>query len=187
MNYFTVLERIEKKTGIEMPDWLYHAVRRVKDIRNWFRYRLHPKHHYHIVRTGLSPGYYDQDTRMLHACMALLADWIEENGGVDHIVNWSAELCAATNASTQEVNIRQADIQDEALAIHRWWTVERPEAERDKEKALDDWYGWQGDKGQDESPKGERWEVLNALEEKLAEDDQAYLHRLIEIRPSLWV
>lgn len=187
MSYLTALQRIEKKTGVELPDWLYHVLRRLKEFRYWFLYRLHPRHRYHVVRTGLPPGYYDQDTRMLHACMALLGDWVEENGGVERIVEWSAELRAATNASTQEVNIRQAGIQDEAIAIHRWWTVERPEAERDKEKALDDWYGWQCDKDPDESSKGKRWEVTNALEKKLAEDDQAYLHRLIEIRPSLWV
>jgi len=31
----------------------------------WFIHRLVPKHRYHVVDTGLPPGYYDPDIRLL--------------------------------------------------------------------------------------------------------------------------
>jgi hypothetical protein len=48
------------------------------NVRSWLRYRLLKRHRYHLVDTGLTPGYYDQDNRMLHACFALLVDYVDE-------------------------------------------------------------------------------------------------------------
>ena len=33
---------------------------------------------YHVVKTGLKPGYYDKDQIMLHACFSLLVDYVEK-------------------------------------------------------------------------------------------------------------
>lgn len=65
--------------GVTVPDFIDDCItpfsRRYNDIRSWIRYRLFDK--YHIVKTGLKPGYYDADTRILHANMNLLKDYVE--------------------------------------------------------------------------------------------------------------
>lgn len=50
------------------PRW---AIRAVLD---WFRYRIV---RYHVVDTGLEPGYYDADTILLHSSFNILKDFVE--------------------------------------------------------------------------------------------------------------
>lgn len=45
-----------------------------KDVTSWIRYRLV---RYHVVHTGLEPGYYELETKMLHANFQLLVDFVE--------------------------------------------------------------------------------------------------------------
>jgi hypothetical protein len=168
------------------PVWLGRARYRLRDLRYWFLYRLTRKHRYHIVRTGLPPGYYDEDTRMLHACMACLCRYIEASGGADSLDAWSAELRAMSVRSEKfpgehEHNVRQAARQEEAVAIYRWWTIGKPEDEKRQEELLGVWGESHGTLGYEE-----RRETLSAIEVKIAEDEQAMLRRLIDIRPSLW-
>ena len=42
----------------------------------WVRHRL-PPHRYHVLPTGLPPGYYDPDTRFLHAIMEEVCRYVE--------------------------------------------------------------------------------------------------------------
>lgn len=50
-------------------------------IVDWFRYRIFPRYWYHIVNTGLTPGYHEAETRMLHSCFSLLEDFVEIQKG----------------------------------------------------------------------------------------------------------
>ena len=63
-----------------VPDFIEDIVwpieRKYDKFVNFFRYRL--THKYHMVDTGLKPDYYDLDTRMLHANMNLLKDYVEK-------------------------------------------------------------------------------------------------------------
>jgi hypothetical protein len=45
------------------------------DLRYWIRYRVFDK--YHIINTGLEPGYHDCDERMLHGMFNMLVDFVE--------------------------------------------------------------------------------------------------------------
>lgn len=45
------------------------------DLRYWIRYRVFDK--YHVINTGLEPGYADCDTRMLHGMFNMLVDFVE--------------------------------------------------------------------------------------------------------------
>lgn len=45
------------------------------DLRYWIRYRIFDK--YHIINTGLKPGYYDCYTLLLHGMFNLLVDFVE--------------------------------------------------------------------------------------------------------------
>lgn len=56
--------------GVIMPiRWKYDAV------RDWIRYRTYDR--YHVVYTGLPPGYYGSDKQMFHASFNVLKDFVE--------------------------------------------------------------------------------------------------------------
>lgn len=49
--------------------------RLIEDVERFIAYRTYDK--YHVVKTDLSPGYYDKDTILLHSVFALLVDFVE--------------------------------------------------------------------------------------------------------------
>lgn len=156
--------------------------RRYRDAKWWLFHRLIPRHRYHVVHTGLEPSYYDVDTLMLHACMALLCRYVEnEHGGAERLSEFVAELRAAPDTNAPETCEEQAARDDEALAIYRWWKVEKPADEELNERQLTALYGWP----RDPDPFCTE-EEFRALETKIDDDEQGMLHRLIDIRGSLW-
>lgn len=59
-----------------IPDlWTTRIQHPISDIKRFFRYRLTKR--LHVVKTGLRPGYYDADQRMLHSAFSLLKDYVE--------------------------------------------------------------------------------------------------------------
>jgi hypothetical protein len=54
------------------------------NVRYWIRYRLFDK--YHIIDTGLKPGYADCDTRLLHGMFNLLVDFVEVESAWMYVV-----------------------------------------------------------------------------------------------------
>lgn len=60
-------------------DWLkarwQNIVAPVEWFRTFLRYRIFDR--YHVIRTGLEPGYRDADSRMLHGMFNLLVDFVE--------------------------------------------------------------------------------------------------------------
>ena len=161
-----------------MPNSVYRALGRLYRAKWWLLHRLHPRHRYHVIDTGLPPNYYDEDTLILHACMAMLGRYIKWHGGPDSLEAFSAEL------RTDEYRfVRQADQQDEAVAIWRWWTIEHPADRKRREEMLNELYGAR-------PPRDDVWHARNdefrALEAKIDADEQSMLHRLIDIRPGLW-
>lgn len=169
----------------EFLDDVTHPVRRrCKDAIYWFKYRIQPRHKYHIVRTGLPPGYYDEDTRILHACMTALCEYVEQGcDGEAELEKFNADLRDPSSHvhGTEELNLEQAKQQEEALAIYRWWKYQKPADEKRQDDALTEWHD-----NRDKPGTQERWEAMNEIEAKVAADEQAMLHRLIEIRPTLW-
>jgi hypothetical protein len=151
------------------------------EARYWLRSRFHPKHRYHIIKTGLKPGYYDQDVLILHACMTLLERYIAWHDGEDKLEEFTKELkdkpntwgCDANEMSPQVKN------QTEALAIYRWWKYERPA----NEKRLKELYDLVS---KEKLGYTEKYKDVNEWETKIREDEQKMLHRLINIRFSLW-
>ena len=80
---------------------------------------LHPKYRYHIVKTGLTPGYYDADIRILHSVFSIFSEFVERNKN-GH-VNW-------------EANEYHRKIWKELNEINDWWTLVRPHREENFEK-----------------------------------------------------
>ena len=65
--------------------------RKIRDIKDlltraswWVRHRTTDR--YHVVRTGLEPGWHDVDTKLLHTSFTMLVDYVEEECAWIHIV-----------------------------------------------------------------------------------------------------
>ena len=157
--YFRRLDEgnIERKLRVN----IYYPVKRFfSDIKHWFLYRFHPKHRYHLVDTGLAPGYYDKDYLMLCACFNLLKHYVEDElGGVEKLGYWETVTFEKSGCgSKKELTIlRKRD--KEILDLYIWWTKVFPARKRDS--------NWQ-------------------QEAEYSKQDQSMLHRLITIRLHLW-
>lgn len=183
----------------------YRFFSRIRDAKYAVMYRVMPKHQYHIVRTDLEPGYYDQDTRILHACMACLKTYVEiECGGADKLTKFSGDLRqeAASGAiePSEGLIVSQASSQDEAVAIYRWWTIERPRDQARERELLHELYGNRPlktkeaehpdlveivvDEFEDEAKR--KHDEHRALQRKICRDENEMLIRLMKIRGSLW-
>ena len=161
-----------------MKDFILAAIawfcQPIKDGHYWLRSRLHPKYRYHVVKTGLRPGYYDEDDLILHSCMALLERFVAWHGGEQDFEKFTDDLREPDEWGTDWS--RQIHKQTEALAIWRWWKYQRPQDERHKDQLWDSL-----------PPDGVgKYDVVNDFEEKMLNDEQGMLWRLIEIRPGLW-
>lgn len=188
--------------------------RRITDLGYELRYRTIDK--YHVVNTKLKPGYYDADTRMLHAMMSLLVDYVEIELATcdlhcDQSATWKERFIAKHNPNWRNakrgiryLNENSDELTNKkALSIYQWWTLEYPKYERMQSELLDH--------NQDESldnyellfiasddpeiearyqshqtSKKAMYDALHALEDTQRKTTQSMLHKLIDIRESLW-
>lgn len=175
--------------------WIYNGLLWLQDAKWWWLWRFHPDHQYHLVRTGLLAGYHDTDERMLHANMTLLCEYIEkQHDGVEaleaftHDLQTKPENWGPMNGDPDPELMAtvagQASRQDEATKLYRWWKFERPANRALLEKQLMSLYGERVGAGPQEQIC--TMEEYRAFNDKVDQDDQDALHRLIDIRRSLW-
>jgi len=185
--------------GIVMP--VYRFASKIDRAYDWLRYRLVPRHQYHLVNTGLKPAYYDCDTLMLNACFALLCRYVEdEMGGEDAIRRLNQQLLLTPDHNAPEgLESGQAARQASAVDLYVWWKRTKPADEKEYDRMLAHLYGRKRSMKKQEDGTSvystdEPWtdedKAMNvkfrALEDKIDTDEQAMLHRLIDIRRSLW-
>lgn len=159
---------------------LHRTFRTLGNAKYWLYYRVHPSHRYHMIDTKLGYGYHERDAQLLYGAMACFIGYVEdcENSGVH-------------------------DPGDEARAILHWWRVTRQADQAQYEQWIDDLYG-QGKsrinfvpvEGQPKlmelqfdslsSEDDAKRQAMRALDEKIHKDEQDFLHRLINIRQSMW-
>ena len=196
------------KRWFKMTVWpAYRMARRIHDAKLWVLYRTTRRDCW-TVPTGLRPGYYDVDTLTLRGCMGLLCRYVEDEcGGDKELERWTSELQqpGSEGHGPREAVDRQANTQSEAIAIYRWWKVLRPADKKRKNFLMHKLYSNKPLKTKaPDDPKmaaaGYREivsdeldvdrlamrEEMWALEDKIHKDEQAMLHRLIDIRPGLW-
>jgi hypothetical protein len=103
---------------------------RIDEISEWIRYRTYDK--YHVVKTGLPPGYADKDTIMLHTNFNLLKDYVEveiamrEWWSDDEPKSWAVNYVPLyrrfMNFRRPDLGLKQlewaATLDDPALPIH---------------------------------------------------------------------
>lgn len=176
----------------------------IRDAYWWVRHRIDPNHRYHVLPTGLKPGYYDIDTLMLHGCMKLLERYVEdEREGEDKLQAWADELLDPNQQdvfSSKEWCMESGKKEQEALTIYRWWKYQWPEDNKHHDELLticfgdDTWFEeipdehggicWKEKQHTPEKLYNKDW--LDALVEKIQRDEQEMLIRLVKIRESLW-
>ena len=61
---------------------------RIRDLYWALRHRLDPRHRYHVMQTGLAPGYWDPDSRILNAVMEEADQFINSTR---EIVDWTTD------------------------------------------------------------------------------------------------
>ena len=122
-------------------EWLYDNIymnvywmrRRLKDLVNWFRYRLIPSRQYHKIIVG-PPGYYEPYELILQAPFIIFVRFMDNIYAGDSYVIWDYSNVTADQNMTSEYIEQNQKRWVEMEALYRWWTVERPgrEAELDK-------------------------------------------------------
>lgn len=176
---------------------------KISNARWWFQYRFNPRHKYNVIYTDLEPGYYEPDTLILHGCMAMLARYIEEAGGVGQLEEFNTELAVpgSEGHGPREAIDSQLHSQRSALEIYRWWTSTKPADEKRRDDLTNaifvgkDRLTWVPTENSDlfemqfkpfEGDEVALHAELRALENKITQDEQTMLHALIDIRQSLW-
>ena len=183
---------------------------KVKNVYWWIRHRTFDK--YHIVHTGLEPGYYDKDTQMFHAMFQLLVDYVEDecaqgddignemqnkpiiksrrDAGLSYLQyqsDWMKEELVEYT--------REKDHFREIITIYRWWTEDRP-------RRCDPWELFVPRPFEDMFTKDNNLGVYRysppdikknfkhidpiEVEDEYEEEDTEMACRLVKIRAALW-
>jgi hypothetical protein len=156
----------------------YRVQRPLQDARWWLVHRLCPKHRYHIVDTGLRPGYHDPDTQMLHACFAILSRYVHRQKTCG-IVDWEA---------TPEHSAMSAGMQ----ALDKWWREDRPTRKsRLPELPVVDLPPFeQFEPEHQDRADVQEWsrvcKIHSEMEEHFEQEDEDMFIRLMKIRTRLW-
>lgn len=114
----------------------YRVINSLKDVKWWVRHRTTDK--YHQVDTGLSPGYYDADTRLLHGVFSILKDFIEIECAKKYrfFYPWRSrvmnnkrcgiEYMKAMGKANEKENPKYLRATQALLESYDYWTVQRP-------------------------------------------------------------
>jgi hypothetical protein len=157
----------------------------------WFRYRFVKQDRYNVIYTDLEPRYYDIDTVMLHGMFALLDRYVErENEGVDALEQWGKELLESGSV-VAEFDNSQGVSELEVVTLYRWWHETRRADLKRRDYLVNELYGKKErlsfepfDEGAtDETAMHREFETL---EQKIEDEEDAMLHRLIDVRRGLW-
>jgi hypothetical protein len=178
--FFVPLYEVDEKDTIKLWYKVLLALNvcfsKIGDVKRWFYYRFKCSHQFHLVDTKLEPGYYDQYYRMLYACFALLVDYYNEAKDI-------------------------VSIDDKVEELYQWWTVDRPASLKQEDELRHKVFGnrriqtksipnsdlleFVPTKFSDEEES--LYKQYVALKEKNENADQTMLHKLIDVRETLWV
>jgi hypothetical protein len=135
------------------------------EIPWWFKHRLIPQHRYHVVRTGLKPGYYDPDTLIFWACFKQFERYLKYHS------EWLDDPEIYPESEDDGSENGWHHFRREAKALRQWWNVDRPSRNVD-------W--WKSNLSDEESFKGFQ------MEDEWDKEDTQMLVRLAKIRKGLW-
>jgi hypothetical protein len=190
--------------------FVWPITHRIQRVQEWVQYRTTRR--YHIVNTGMTPGYSDVPERMLHVNFNMLKDFVEiekahmyevfVNNGVTGNAAGVAHLMWEMGLEEQEEfgNNQQAKNAREIYELYDWWVGERPFRVDPMEtteynaywKLRTELYGIGcvgcSDKDTPELKKlqTKAYKLSDKLDKQYAKEDEKNLIRLIKIREALW-
>ena len=157
----------------------------------WLKYRLIPRHRYHVVKTNLKPGYHDPRTRILHAVFCDFESWALSDYHTDgYIVSGKINIPKnivgdakvsydnGTTASEEDIEYYKSkkDMFDDLREAYVWWTS----INRNPEKWIEDTC-FIGDGTENNKYK---WDI--DLENKLEDEIADKLQKVIKHYRNLW-
>lgn len=200
-----------EKASIHLSVW---KKRYTTDVYYWIRHRTVDK--YHVLQTGLKPGYYDKDHLMLYVNFNLLKDYVEVECA--HIQYWSEREWKSYSflewikskftkidgnkygikyleyeSSLGQESPAQAANAKEILILYKWWTEVRPNREtkmpENIRKILDGTKSVYDIFGlSDRNPECKSyWDGKFQTEQQWDQEDEYMLIRLMKVRKSLWI
>lgn len=124
----------------------------------WVLHRVHPKHRYHVLKTGLPPGYHDPDKQLKYAMFTTVCSHLKEHKEIIDI-NQSSEKSKAAFAALELVRVYWEETRVEIVkGIDSMWDLDDPILHK---KALE-------------------------AEEMLKEADRKYLFLIVENLDYMW-
>lgn len=179
---------------------------KINDIAWWIKYRT--THRYHVVKTGLGPGYYDCDTVILHTNFTILVNYVEGELASKMISmvydqrknlypipwywfdNFQRRVKLHPHAGLHELRgemtssvidddpMTQAFLAREAYILYHWWRHIRPNRPTEYNIGRTD-----------EEVEIRRDLIINRYEinKNYDKEDEDMLYRLIKIRGGLWI
>jgi hypothetical protein len=178
---------------VAMPLWIGE---KLNDARLWVFYRIHPKHRYNRINLRLPPRYYENDTRLLHGMFSVLCDHVEEDGRKnieERIIELEKELVDGALHYPAEMLKQHIDLMREKIALHDWWTVDRPAHEKlsrelsDKLHYVKPYIAVSDPENEGQVlTKRKLRERLTRMDDDLEAKEQEMCHRLVDIRRCLW-
>jgi hypothetical protein len=96
---------IEKNLKYAKWFWCRNPMRVLHDLIWWTKHRT--TNRYHVIKTGLKPGWWDVDTRLLHASFTLLENFVELEKPFKH-----------TDFNVEDVDREYAN---EIHSLYIWW------------------------------------------------------------------
>lgn len=180
----------------------------ISDIGRWIKYRTTDR--YDVVRLrDLRPGYYEPETRLLHAMMQILCDFVEvelawhsywrnperskkpkgrdREAGLAYL-DWEVSLKFDMGVNPGDEHYGEPTPQAidaaEVKAIYLWYRdVYQKRRESGDESGLDDAYS-------SRKSNPEEWTAACARHQELEEarhaEDAEYMKRLVDVRRSMW-
>lgn len=148
------------------------------DFKWWFLHRFHPSHRYHIMKTGLKPGWHDYDSLILHVAFKNFVDhfeYIEEHDGEEN----------EYDPAFKKIIEQQKKKYTELIRLREWWLVERP---NDYEK-LEELYNTANFYTENKTRAEELafWKKATKFEKRLYDKDTKKLVELIKLRGAIWI
>lgn len=158
MNLFTRFSRwlsYNPPTALSMDGWelFYKEFKREAPVRYFLRSirlkrsalskRIHRAYisvgyrfvrQYHVLETGLKPGYRDLDERLLHGCFSEFSRFIEDEYIYQFFrfkrtwrrwVPFINPHCPSERKN-RAVELSSKALDDEILSLYHWWNCERP-------------------------------------------------------------
>lgn len=160
----------------------------IEPIKYWIYYRIHPSHRYNVVKTGLKPGYYDADTRMIHACFTLLKEYVEHelscfwlhryDSGFYGDIEKTESLIVDIKTGNIASNLSSNSL--EALELYLWWI------KREKIKTIVEGSDYGNDFIDKELGINFNETTYMDIEDLISKQDDVMMGRLMKIRTSLW-